>query len=57
MSIYYQYDKTTGEYAGSGVSAIENDQYAATEVAPPEPPASPRLVWDGDAWSWVVDPD
>jgi len=57
VSIYYQYDKTTGEFAGSGVFAIENDQYAATEVAPPEPPASPRLVWDGEAWSWVVDPD
>ena len=50
--IYYHYNKTTGEYGGSGITNIEDETWGSTLIAPPEPPLAPVLSWDGNAWSW-----
>ena len=53
-TIYYLYNKTTGEYGGSGITPIEDDTWASTTVVPPaETPTPKSLVWADGAWSWV----
>ena len=36
QTIYYVYEKATGDFAGSGVSLIENDTHDSTVVSPLE---------------------
>lgn len=50
--MYYIYRKDDGTFAGSGVSAIDNDDYGSTQA---EPPAYDHGIpaWDGTAWKIV----
>lgn len=49
--MYHVYEKTTGLYAGSGITEINTDDYASTTVEPPTvEPVTPTVTWDGEAW-------
>lgn len=49
MAIYYVYHKITGEFAGSGETPIDNEEFAST-TEPPRHSSEQKTVWDGDAW-------
>jgi len=47
--IYATYNKSTGEYGGSGVTQIDDDEWGSTSVLP-DPPAGQYAFWNGDGW-------
>lgn len=54
--IYYVYERATGDFAGSGITNINDETYASTLVVPPDPPAAPVLRYDQvtETWAWWV---
>lgn len=47
--MFYVYKKSTGEFSGSGVTEIENDDYGSTQVPVPEYDTG-IAAWDGVRW-------
>jgi hypothetical protein len=59
-NIFYVYDKTTGEYAGSGITEIDNDTHGSTLKPPPEQPDDEQPVAvrkPDDSWELVTKAD
>ena len=54
--IYYVYERANGNFAGSGITNINNATYASTLTVPPDPPTEPLLRYDeaNDIWIWWV---
>lgn len=49
--IYYCYERSTGAFAGSGVTQVDTDSHGSTLVVPPETnPALDKLTWTGVEW-------
>ena len=55
--IYYVYNKTTGEFAGSGVHPINDSKYSSTTTPPSATlkvklePVATKIYFDSGAWS------
>ena len=54
MTIFYVYNRSTGEYAGNGTTVYDNDQYGCTEIACPSFTDSEVPIFNEE--KWVISP-
>lgn len=48
--MYYIYEKSTGEFSGSGLDAIDTEDYGSTEASCPTTAGNENAYWNGEQW-------